>query len=266
MSEELTIAKKPMEELSEAVISNRIKYDGVQHVNSNAVSDMHGHWIGEPDPTPEKQIEHIYFIYIRVQNNNRQHLYVRQYYAKLIDVHESGNIDSVEKELMKIARRSHRIRRIQPIGSNFSDDMKYVKNDCYFTILIDERDWRFNPETTDVSRLDDFIVFRKNKIECDNGEYFICNYHENDAFFGLTRNPISDPDDGTKRDCIRCVFRSKGPYWDENEENIIKQYGLDIYVKAPFYNDGALPKNWLTIVFDPKVPSEGPPNQPFVRL
>lgn len=265
MTEQLLATKGPVRKFADALISNRNRYDGTQHMNSNEVSEMHGRWIGDPDPTPDVKIEHIYFIYVRIQNNNRQHLYVRQYYAKLTDVDQSGNIEVVEEKLMKNARRSHRIRDFEPIGSNFSDDMGYVNSDCYFTILIDERDWRFNPETSDVSRLDDFIVFRKNKIEYDGGEYFICNYHENDAFYGLTRNPISDPDDGTKRDCIRCVFRSNGPYWDESG-NIVKQYGLDIYVKAPFFNDGELPKNWLTIVFDPKVPSEGPPSQPFVPL
>lgn len=245
-------------------MSSSIPYNGNPYLNTNELSPRYGDWIGSPDPKPKNKIEYIYFTYIRIQNNNRQHLYVRQYYEKLTDVHASGNIIKIERELMLNARKSEIIRRHQPVGQNFSD-MAFVDEDCYFTVVIDERDWRFNPESTNVSQLDEFIVFRENKIEVDSGNYVLRQFDSNDAFYGLTRNPIRDPFDGTKRDCIRCVFRSAGPYWDKDEK-IIKQYGLDIYIKAPFYNNGAIPENWLTVIFDPKVPSEGPPKQKLVSL
>ena len=223
---------------------------------TNELSEPWGELPGKCLPTsPAWKPEYIFFTYVRI-NNGRQQCYVRHYY---VPIGEFGNsaIGEIEKTLFKNARKELKYQKWPPYGADFSM-LDFVRTDCYFSLVLDERDWRLSPiDPTD--EIDETLVFRKNKIiHIGDGHYGEESYSKNDAFFEFERVKYPDPGDDTIRDGFRAKFLSQGPYF-KDDGAIIKKYAVDIHLKMPLYNDGAEPQYWITIVLDPPIPNPGPP-------
>ena len=223
---------------------------------SNSLAAPWGHSISEPVPhgTPDPDL--IYFTYLRI-NSNRQQCYVRHYYERVTDVDPTGSISAAENALFLNARLRLSQQSWKPVSQDFGY-LDFVNSDCYFCLVVDERDWKLSP-IDPADMIDETIVFRKEKIVRDEyGNYYEAQYDKNDAFYSGQQIPYVDPDDLTIRAGYRAQFISKGPYFDPSGD-IIKQYAMDIYLKMPLFNHGWDPQYWITIVLDPPIPNPGPP-------
>ena len=227
---------------------------------TNDISVVHGEPITTIKPFDNgkwKEPKYIYFVYLRVNEN--QKLFAEHYYDKLA----GRSVEQAERDLLKNARPGN--GTLRPILTGF-DVFDFQDRPCYVSMVIDEKDWHFYPHPIDADI--PAIILRRNKVvQLQNGEIVIEDYSPNYSFFCYERTQVEAPD-GKQKSAIRFInFFKKDKFGNAEyvrnpphsipEQKKQNRYCFDIYIRMPVEKGDSHSDGWATVIFDPPSPPRG---------
>ena len=227
---------------------------------TNDVSVVHGEPISMVKPFDDdkwKKPEHIYFVYLRVNEN--QKLLAEHYYEAI----GRRSLEQAERDLLENAQSPK--GTLKPVLTGF-EVFDFQDRPCYVSMVIDENDWFFYPHpiNADIPA----VILRRNKVvQQDDGALIIEDYSPNYSFFCYERTKIAAPD-GHEKSAIRFVnfFKKdrfgnpeyvRNPAESVEEQKKQNRYCFDIYVRMPVEKGNSHTDGWATVIFDPPTPPRG---------
>ena len=225
---------------------------------TNDVSIVHGDPISLQKAFDEKKWKkpkYIYFVYIRVNENQR--LFAEHYFDKL----RGRTVEQAEKDLLRNARPYQ--GQLKPVLTGF-DVFDFQDKPCYVSMVIDEEHWHFYPHPVDANI--PATILRRNKVvQKKNGELIIEEYSPNYSFYNYERTKIADPD-GHDKSAIRFVnFFKKDKFGkpeyvrkdihSESEQKKQNRYCFDIYIRMPVEKGQSHSNGWAFSNAGPRGPA-----------
>jgi hypothetical protein len=226
---------------------------------TNEVSSLHGYSVKERrefDDGLWQEPTEVYFVYMRMNDDGS--LFVRHFRE------DRGQMPIADFEnIMLNKMRDWWCSDIAPVETEFNK-FAFDGQPCYVSFILDEENMKIHPypendyEETVVFRRSKLITFDEKGGKGARVDYFDPNY----SFFNFERFEVNGASDG-KDESIRQGFRfvnfMKGDRKGETRATVNAYISMDIYVKMPYAKRGDSPQRWLTVVFDPPEPSQGPP-------
>jgi hypothetical protein len=232
---------------------------GIENLASNDVSLVHGDPVtvrkGWDDTYPQPQ--HIYFIYIRPNNNRASGvtLLAKQRFEPL----NGRTVAAAEEDLLKRSRPRGDKIGVVAYGLDVVD---FQDIPCYVTLVIDKEHWHFFPDAGQPQA--PAIVVRRNKVILNrHGVIELDEYNPNCTFYNFEN--VTVPDGGSGVSAVRLVNFFKKDRWgnpeykrsdlnDEKEQMKQNRYAFDIYLRMPYYVTKNTPPTWATVIIDPTTP------------